>query len=241
MISDPEVLRLALARQLSLWVRVVGQVLARQAERSTLWPRKSRAQVHSARYSARDLSHTRREAHSVPEVFVVYTESESFLLEAWMAMVGQALVPRGRSWAVRVVSLTAGLFGVVLLAAYTANLAAILTDTSASKAISRSEPAHLFVCWYVSSGHACTKQCVPDCLHGPKAALSREVHAYTDRIPATAEGATVGVCTACKPLCLCSKPPIMSVSSCGALSHIAAAYSASFRVDIDLMNWLYYH
>ena len=57
-----------------------------------------------------------------------------------MAMVGQALVPRGRSWAVCLVSLAAGLFGVVLLAAYTANLAAILTDTSASTAISRSEP-----------------------------------------------------------------------------------------------------
>ena len=64
-------------------------------------------------------------------------ESESFLLEAWMAMVGQALVPRGRSWAVRLVSLAAGLFGVVLLAAYTANLAAILTDTSASTSIKR--------------------------------------------------------------------------------------------------------
>lgn len=64
-------------------------------------------------------------------------ESESFLLEAWMALVGQALVPRGRSWAVRIISLSAGLFGVVILAAYTANLAAILTDTSASTAISR--------------------------------------------------------------------------------------------------------
>jgi hypothetical protein len=54
-----------------------------------------------------------------------------------MALVGQALVPRGRSWAVRIISLSAGLFGVVVLAAYTANLAAILTDTSASTAISR--------------------------------------------------------------------------------------------------------
>ena len=59
-----------------------------------------------------------------------------------MAMVGQALVPRGRSWAVRLVSLAAGLFGVVLLAAYTANLAAILTDTSASTSIKRSVPCH---------------------------------------------------------------------------------------------------
>ncbi|CAL5221907.1 g4176 [Coccomyxa viridis] len=72
--------------------------------------------------------------HPVEE-HAIEAESESFLLEAWMAMVGQALVPRGRSWAVRLVSLAAGLFGVVLLAAYTANLAAILTDTSASTSI----------------------------------------------------------------------------------------------------------
>lgn len=63
--------------------------------------------------------------------------TESFLLEAWMALVGQALIPRGRSWAVWIVSLSWGLFGVIVLSAYTANLAAILADGNFDPAISK--------------------------------------------------------------------------------------------------------
>ncbi|CAK0787221.1 hypothetical protein CVIRNUC_010437 [Coccomyxa viridis] len=68
--------------------------------------------------------------------FAIESATESFLLEAWMALVGQALIPRGRSWAVWIVSLSWGLFGVIVLSAYTANLAAILADGNFDPAIS---------------------------------------------------------------------------------------------------------
>ena len=53
--------------------------------------------------------------------------NDSPLMETCITQLGQMPLPRSRSWAVRLLTLTYGLFAVIILASYTAALAAFLT------------------------------------------------------------------------------------------------------------------
>ncbi|CAL5221908.1 g4177 [Coccomyxa viridis] len=64
---------------------------------------------------------------SPPKEYVVSNTSKSHLLDAWMTATGQTALPQGRSWSNRFIGLCYGLFSFVIVASYTAALAARLT------------------------------------------------------------------------------------------------------------------
>ncbi|CAK0787222.1 hypothetical protein CVIRNUC_010438 [Coccomyxa viridis] len=71
--------------------------------------------------------HVKGTSGDVTRQYAIHDVTRSFLLDTWLTATGQTPLPQGRSWAIRMIAISYGLFSLLVIASYTASFAAILT------------------------------------------------------------------------------------------------------------------